>query len=77
MYTIPVKNITLSADESLIEEARNVAKAKHTTVNAAFREWLAEFTGRSHRAHEFDDLMASLKHIRSNGPYTREEMNER
>jgi len=29
------------------------------------------------RAPTFDALMRSLKHVRSSGPYTRDEMNER
>ena len=40
MYTILVKNITLSAEESLIEQARKSAADQNTTLNAAFREWL-------------------------------------
>ena len=39
-----MKNITLSADEDLIERARLVALAQHKSLNAAFREWLAQFT---------------------------------
>jgi len=41
-----MKNITLSADESLIEQARLVAKSQHKTLNTAFREWLEQFTAR-------------------------------
>ncbi len=76
MYTSFVKNITLSADASLIEKARAVAKSENTTLNAAFREWLVSYSCRGAvRAHE--ELMERLKHIKSNGPYTRDEMNER
>jgi hypothetical protein len=35
-----MKNITLSADEDLIEQARLVARAQRRTLNAGFREWL-------------------------------------
>jgi hypothetical protein len=38
VYTEFVKNITLSADEALIEQARLVAGSRHTTLNAVFRE---------------------------------------
>ena len=72
-----MKNITLSADEQLIEQARQVARAQHKTLNAAFREWMQQFTQQAGRAKEFDALMERLKHIRSSGPYTRDEMNER
>jgi hypothetical protein len=76
VYTTLVKNVTLSADSDLIEKARAVAKAENTTLNAAFREWLASYARkeavRAHRA-----LMERLKHIDAGGPYTRDEMNER
>jgi hypothetical protein len=72
-----MKNITLSADEQLIEQARQVARAQHKTLNAAFREWLQQFTRQAGRAKEFDALMERLKHVRSSGPYSRDQMNER
>ena len=37
-----MKNITLSAEAALIEQARLVAQAQHKTLNAAFREWLEQ-----------------------------------
>ncbi len=37
-----MKNITLSADGHLIEMAREEARARKTTLNALFREWLRE-----------------------------------
>jgi len=36
----PMKNITLSADESLIKAARERAMEENTTLNAQFRLWL-------------------------------------
>lgn len=33
-----VRNVTFSADQDLIERAREVAKAEHKTLNVAFRE---------------------------------------
>jgi hypothetical protein len=72
-----VKNITLSADENLIEQARKAAVEQHTTLNAAFREWLVQFSGRERRAREFDALMERLKDFSVDRKYTREEMNER
>jgi hypothetical protein len=77
VYTVTVKNITLSADEALIEKARLTAQAQHTTLNAAFREWLQKYTQLSGEGKEFDALMRRLKHVRSGGPFTRDEMNER
>jgi hypothetical protein len=72
-----MKNVTLSADENLIEQARLVAKAQHKTLNTAFREWLEQFTRQSGNAQEFDSLMKRLKHVRPGRRFTRDEMNER
>jgi hypothetical protein len=78
VYTILVKNITLSADENLIEEARRAAAEQHTTLNAAFREWLEQFSGRARRAREFDEFFArTQKYFTVDRKYTRDELNER
>jgi hypothetical protein len=78
VYTISVKNITLSADEHLIEQAREVARAQHTTLNAAFREWLEQYSGRARWLEEYDALMErTRKYVKVDRKYTREEMNER
>jgi hypothetical protein len=42
-----MKNITLSADESLIEQARLVARAQRKTLNPAFREWLEQYAAQA------------------------------
>lgn len=57
------KNITLSADEDLIERARLVARAQQTRLNAAFREWLAPFTASSGDTQSFDAVMAQMRHV--------------
>lgn len=77
MYTIFVKNITLSADEHLIEQAREAARAQHTTLNAAFREWLEQYTARKSFAQQFDEIMERTKYVKADRKYTREELNER
>lgn len=77
MYTIFVKNITLSADENLIEQARLVAKSQRKTLNTAFREWLEEFTAANGTAQEFDALMKRLTHVKAGRRFSRDEMNER
>jgi hypothetical protein len=77
VYTVPVKNITLSADSDLIEQARQVAKSEHKTLNAAFREWLESYARRKGDVQAHRALMSRLSHIDSGGPYTRDEMNER
>lgn len=72
-----MKNITLSADEDLIERARSVARARRTTLNAAFREWLAQFTAASGDVQGYDALMKRLKHVDAGRHFNRDEMNER
>jgi predicted transcriptional regulator len=72
-----MKNITLSADEDLIERARTIARAQHKTLNAVFREWLVQFTASSGEAQSYDLLMKRLKHLDAGKHFNREEMNER
>ena len=79
MVTRPMKKLTLTADARLIEAARQQAASEHTTLDAKFREWLAEYTQRHQRAKQ---AMASIeemcKTVRTGGrKFTREEMNER
>jgi hypothetical protein len=73
-----MKNITFSADEDIIERARQVAREQKRTLNDAFREWLVQFTRQSGRSDAANALIDRLrKTVRSDGPYTRDEMNER
>ncbi len=72
-----MKNITLSADEGLIEKARLIARSQHKTLNGAFREWLAQFTAGSGDVEGFDALMKRLKHLDAGRHFSRDEMNER
>lgn len=78
VYTLEyMRNITLSADESLIEQARSVARSQRKTLNVAFREWLEQYAAQAGAGPALDALMRRLKHVRSAGPYARDEMNER
>jgi hypothetical protein len=73
-----MKNVTFSADEDLIEQARLVARSQRRTLNDAFREWLAQFAGMSQDAKKVEALMKRLRYVNSGGRrYTRDEMNER
>jgi hypothetical protein len=72
-----MKNITLSAEAALIEQARLVVQAQHKTLNAAFREWLEQYAAQAGGGAAVDALICRLRHVRSAGPYTRDEMNER
>jgi hypothetical protein len=74
-----MKNITLSADEKLIEAARKRARTEHTTFNEQFRRWLADYAQRKQHA---DEAMAVVEHLRGyvrtgGRKFTRDEMNER
>jgi hypothetical protein len=72
-----MKNITLSADDELIEQARLVARSQKKTLNAAFREWLVQYTQQAGNAQEFNALMKRLRYVRAGRRFTRDEMNER
>jgi hypothetical protein len=72
-----LKNITLSAEESLIERARQRAEAENTTLNAEFRRFLAQYVERPHSKANFQALMAHLSYARPGKVFSREELNER
>jgi hypothetical protein len=72
-----MRNITLSAEDELIDRARLVAMQRHTTLNEAFREWLAQFTASSSDVKQFDELMSRLTPMKAGRRFTRDEMNER
>lgn len=74
-----MRNITLSADEGLIEAARERARAEKTTLNEQFRRWLAEYAGRERQAEEAMRVIAEMRrYVRTGGrKFTREELNER
>jgi hypothetical protein len=73
-----MKNITFSADERLIDEAREIAQERNTTLNEEFRRWLADFVGRRERADRAMRTIRELqKTVHLKGPYTRDELNAR
>lgn len=72
-----LKNITLSAEEKLIQKARQQAANEHTTVNALFRKWLERYSGNFTSPVEYDEIMNRLSYAKSGGKFSRDEMNER
>ncbi|MGN2390680.1 hypothetical protein [Pelomicrobium methylotrophicum] len=73
-----MKNITLSADEKLIEAARARAQAENTTLNEKFRRWLEDYVRREQQAAEALAVMRELSgKLRVGRKLSRDEMNER
>ena len=73
-----MKNITLTADEHLIEAARERARLEKTTLNSAFRVWLMEYANQTQRLAEFDAAVAAVcGKLKVGRKLSREEMNAR
>ena len=74
-----MKNITLSANEDLIEAARDRARAERSTLNEQFRLWLADYTRQGQRADQARALIEEMQEYVDTGgrKFTRDEMNER
>jgi predicted transcriptional regulator len=72
-----MKNITLSADDQLIEQARQVARSQRKTLNQAFREWLQSYARPNNALEEYEALREGLGYVRAGRKFTREEMNVR
>jgi len=74
---LPMRNVTFSADEDLIDQARLVAHEERKTLNDAFREWLTQYASSRSDVARFDEFMKQMKPMRAGRRYSREEMNER
>lgn len=74
-----MKNITLSADERLIEAARDRARAEDTTLNEQFRRWLEEYAWHANHVDAAKEVLDRVQSYASTGghKFTRDEMNER
>jgi len=55
-----MRNITLSADEKLVERAREVARRQGTTLNQLIRAYLESLVGRGAGADTAADLFAAM-----------------
>jgi hypothetical protein len=77
VYPIFVRDITFSADESIIERAREVARRENKTLEAAFYDWLVLYASRNVTEAEVLALFDSPKHVEAGRKFTRDEMNER
>ncbi len=72
-----LKNVTLSAEEALIRQARKNAQQEHTTLNAMFRQWLTRYVRQKEVATDYEALMQNLSYAHAGRHYSRDEMNER
>ena len=74
-----MRNVTLSAEDSLIDQARDVARSQQKTLNQVFREWLTDYTTRTDVVRRYDEAMARIHKAgpRTDRTFTRDEMNER
>ena len=72
-----LRNITLSADESLIQKAREKAVRERRSLNTIFRDWLSGYVTAGKAAGEYDALMRRLSYARPGRKFSRGEMNER
>jgi len=69
--------ITFSAEDQLIDKAREIATRGGTDPERSLREWLARYVGREDIVEKYRELMGRLAHVRAGRKFTREEMNER
>ena len=72
-----MKNITLSADETLIRKARIRGHKVGVTLNDALREWLKSYVAKDSEAANYKPLMKKLDYVLPGKRFSREELNER
>ena len=80
VYTRTMRNITLSAADELIDQARDKARAQGVTLNDEFRKWLTSYVqaaGGETAVNRFRSVMQALPNADAGRSFTREEMNER
>jgi hypothetical protein len=74
---LTVKNITLTAEASVIDAARERARAENTTVNEQFRRWLASYA-HADASHRYEQAMKNLRgRLVVGRKLTRDQRNER
>ena len=72
-----LKNITMSAEEFLIQKARQKAQQEKKSLNEVFRQWLLRYTVTNETAQDYKKMMKRLRHIKAGKTFTRDEANER
>ena len=77
VHTVYMKNMTISADEAMLSQARRRAKAEHRTLNELFRQWLEQYVAQAGAGENYEALMQRLAHVAAGRRFSREEMHER
>lgn len=73
-----MKNITFTAEEDLIQAAREQAAAEGSSLNEQFRRWLEQYARKRQAARALDSIDRMRAYVRTGGrKFTRDEMNER
>ena len=75
-----MRNITLSADQRLIEAAREEARRRKTTLNAEFRAWLEQYARHQQgerRIKDYRRFMEATTEVSAGRRFSRDEMNAR
>ena len=79
VHNSSMKNVTFTADESLIEAARAKARSANRSLNDEFRDWLLEYVGRSASVVRAISVIDRIAEYADTGGrrFSRDEMNER
>ncbi|MEE4330906.1 MAG: hypothetical protein V2J10_08565 [Wenzhouxiangella sp.] len=73
-----MRNITFSADERLIQQARERAAGQGHTLNEEFRRWLADYVRQEEQLRRFDEVVQEVRgKARVGRTLSREEMSAR
>jgi len=72
-----LRNVTLTAEERMIDRAREKARRERRTLNAAFREWLSRYGGATGAGEGYREIMRTLAKVSARRKFSRDELNER
>ncbi|MDM8563280.1 hypothetical protein QUF54_07995 [Candidatus Marithioploca araucensis] len=72
-----LKEITLNAEQELIQKAILVAQRQKTTLEAAFRQWLNRYIQQNQPIDNYTKLMNELSDVQVGRTFSRDELNER
>ena len=70
-------NVTLTAEEPLLLEARRKASSQDTSLNELFRGWLQDYVSDTGASESYDRLMARLDDVAVGRRFSRDELNAR